>query len=60
MSRGSLYIGTNTETRGLVGLTDEQRSTHMQVIGSTGTGKSKFLEHLIREDISGRKRLMSH
>ena len=51
MGGGKLYIGTNTDTRGLVGLTDEQRSTHMQVIGSTGTGKSKFLEHLIREDI---------
>jgi len=52
MSRGPLYIGTNTDTQRLVYLTDEQRSTHMQVIGSTGTGKSKFLEHLIREDIA--------
>jgi hypothetical protein len=29
----------------------KQRSTHMHIIGSTGTGKSKFIEHLIREDI---------
>ena len=29
----------------------KNRSTHMQIIGSTGTGKSKFLEYLIREDI---------
>lgn len=27
------------------------RSTHMHVIGASGRGKSKFLEHLIREDI---------
>lgn len=51
MSGKPLYIGTNTDTQGLVYLTDEQRSTHVQVIGSTGTGKSKFMEHLIREDI---------
>jgi len=30
----------------------ESRSTHLYVCGSTGTGKSKFLEHLIRQDIS--------
>jgi len=29
----------------------ERRSTHMHVIGGTGMGKSKFLEHMIREDI---------
>ena len=28
-----------------------KRSTHLYVCGSTGTGKSKFLEHLIRQDI---------
>ena len=27
------------------------RSTHLFTCGSTGTGKSKFLEHLIRQDI---------
>lgn len=27
------------------------RSTHMHVVGASGRGKSKFLEHLIREDI---------
>jgi len=29
----------------------EARSTHLYVCGSTGTGKSKFLESLIRQDI---------
>jgi hypothetical protein len=32
-------------------ITDEQRSRHMHVIGASGTGKSKFLEHLIRQDL---------
>jgi hypothetical protein len=34
-----------------VTLSRDQRSTHLYVCGSTGTGKSKFLEHLIRQDI---------
>jgi hypothetical protein len=51
MEEKPLYLGTNIDTRRLAYITDTQRSTHMQVIGSTGTGKSKFLEHLIREDI---------
>ena len=29
------------------------RDKHLYVCGSTGTGKSKFLEHLIRQDILG-------
>jgi hypothetical protein len=28
-----------------------RQSTHMHVIGGSGTGKSKFLEHLIRKDM---------
>lgn len=51
MHKEALCIGLNTDTKNIVYLTEKQRSTHMQVIGSTGTGKSKFLEHLIREDI---------
>ncbi|MDQ2946115.1 MAG: type IV secretion system DNA-binding domain-containing protein [Acidobacteriota bacterium] len=34
-----------------LGLTREQRAKHLYVCGSTGTGKSKFLENLIRQDI---------
>ena len=32
-------------------LTADQRATHLFVCGSTGTGKSKLLESLIRQDI---------
>lgn len=32
-------------------LSPEDRKAHMHVIGSSGSGKSKFLEHLIREDL---------
>lgn len=32
-----------------------RKKTHMHVIGSTGKGKSKFLEHLIRQDIQQRQ-----
>jgi hypothetical protein len=34
-------------------MTPEQRATHLYVCGSTGTGKSKMLEHLLRQDIAG-------
>lgn len=51
MASDKLYLGENFDTGNVVYISDEQRSTHMQVIGSTGTGKSKFLENLIREDI---------
>lgn len=32
-------------------LPPEARATHMHVLGASGRGKSKFLEHLVREDI---------
>jgi hypothetical protein len=51
MAIDTLFLGTNFDTGKVVYTTGEQRSTHMHVIGSTGTGKSKFLEHLIRADI---------
>jgi hypothetical protein len=41
----------NTRRGGGVYLPEKTRTTHMQVIGASGRGKSKFLEHLIREDI---------
>lgn len=33
-------------------MTPEERSTHLYLCGSTGTGKSKMLEYLIRQDIA--------
>ena len=35
----------------LARIRDEDRLCHMYVVGATGTGKSKFLEFLIRQDI---------
>jgi len=32
-------------------MTPQMRSTHLYVCGATGTGKSKMLEHLVRQDI---------
>jgi hypothetical protein len=32
-------------------LSAKDRSMHMYVVGATGVGKSKFLEHLVRQDI---------
>jgi hypothetical protein len=33
-------------------MTPEMRSTHLYICGSTGTGKSKMLEYLVRQDIA--------
>lgn len=33
-------------------MTPEMRSTHTYICGSTGTGKSKMLEYLVRQDIA--------
>ena len=38
-----------------VTLSATDRATHMHVIGSSGSGKSKFLEQLIREDLNNRQ-----
>lgn len=34
---------------------EKERAAHMHVIGASGTGKSKFLERLIRQDLRNRK-----
>jgi len=36
---------------GLQYFTEEDRESHIHILGSPGEGKSKFLEHLIRQDI---------
>lgn len=35
----------------LAKIADEDRITHFYVIGATGTGKTKFLEYLVKQDI---------
>lgn len=47
----NLLLGSDVVSNQKVYIPDHIRSTHMQVIGSTGTGKSKFLEWMIRSDI---------
>ena len=51
MKKQNTPIGTDTETGRQVEISPKTRATGMQIIGSTGEGKSKFFEHLIREDI---------
>ena len=48
-----LALGTNTHAGKSVEvrLTPEQRVRHAHVVGASGTGKSTFLFHLIRQDI---------
>lgn len=42
-------IGTSTD--GPVWIAEEERDQHLHIIGTTGEGKSRFIEHLIKEDI---------
>lgn len=46
-----LTLGASPDGEGSFTLTREQRATHVYLTGATGTGKSKLLEHLIRQDI---------
>lgn len=50
-SGNDLLIATSMKGGKPLMLTKEQRSRHLYVTGSTGSGKSKFLEYLIRQDI---------
>lgn len=45
-----ILLGT-TRQGSSVYLPEKARATHMHVVGASGRGKSKLLEHLIREDI---------
>lgn len=49
--RKGLLLGSDVESGEGCYITRKERSTHMHVIGATGTGKSKFLENMIREDL---------
>lgn len=44
----SLGVGLEGE----MWITEEERENHMHIIGSTGEGKSKFLEHMIFHDLT--------
>lgn len=46
-----LTIGTTRRGRPLA-LTDAERARHIHVLGAIGTGKSKLLESMIRQDIA--------
>jgi len=45
------YYNLEKEKVSLVRIKEKDRLTHMYIVGSTGAGKSKFLEYLIRQDI---------
>lgn len=45
------YWSENKEEFQMAKITEEDRATHLYVVGSTGIGKTKFLEFLIKQDI---------
>ena len=47
----NITLGRIVGTGSVQELTAEERSMHLHVSGATGTGKSKFLENLVRQDI---------
>ena len=49
-----LMLGFDGRGRKL-NLADKERKTHAHIIGSSGSGKSKFLEHLMRQDMQRRQ-----
>lgn len=49
----AVSLGTD-QTQQVHELTAKDRATHLHVIGSSGRGKSRLLEHIIRQDIRHR------
>jgi excisionase family DNA binding protein len=49
-----LYWSENKQEYQIARIAEADRSTHFYVIGATGTGKTKFLEYLIMQDIEKR------
>ena len=45
-----ILVGRKTGTS-MAKIREADRATHLYVVGASGTGKSKFLEFLIRQDI---------
>ncbi len=50
-----MYLADTKDKRGRVHIPEKMRATHMHVVGASNTGKSKLLEHMIREDIKDGK-----
>ncbi len=51
------YVAALEEKKFIFGIKREDRRRHMYIVGKTGTGKSKLLELLIRQDIQSNKGL---
>lgn len=47
-------LGTGRSTRLSVALSRKDRENHTHILGSTGTGKSKLLEYMLRQDLHDR------
>src|SRR5258706_901362 len=47
----SICLGHDANGRPVTLKPEHRRTTHMHVIGGSGTGKSKFLEWMIRRDL---------
>jgi hypothetical protein len=47
----SIHIGKSADSKSVFITPELRRSSHMHVIGGTRTGKSKFLEWMIRRDV---------
>ena len=45
------YYSESKEDFQLAKIAEKDRATHLYVVGATGTGKTKFLEYLIKQDI---------
>ena len=55
--KNDILMGTNVLNGQPVHLSDKDRATHMHIIGTTGAGKNKLMEHMLRSDIDSGKGL---
>ncbi len=51
----SIILGHSSTANLQLQLSGAQRATHLHVVGSSGSGKSKFLEGLLRQDIAAHR-----
>lgn len=51
----ALTLGRIVNGSGELTLAPDQRDKHLYICGATGVGKSKFIEHLIRQDIENQR-----